>query len=76
MFFESQNDRFAYLNSAISSDNLLINYEILQINRQILNINKQVLYINQKLLETNNKRNQELIEILKEIRDNGIKRNI
>lgn len=48
--------------AGINADNLLINYQILQINKQILKNSQQ--------------RDEEIIKLLKEIRDNGIKRNI
>lgn len=53
---------FENLNAGINADNLLINYQILLINR--------------KILESNEKRNEEITQLLKEIRDNGTKRDI
>lgn len=55
MFFESEADRLAYMNYIATMANVGINTEILQLNKLIL--------------ETNEKRNKELIEILKELKN-------
>ena len=56
----SENDRLAYLNYSGTLANLAINSEILQINKLIY--------------ESNEKRNQEITELLKEIRDENKRR--
>ena len=60
MFFKSEADRLAYLNYSATLANLAINSEILQINKLIY--------------ESNEKRNQEITELLKEIRDENKRR--
>lgn len=56
----SEADRLAYLNYSATLANLAINSEILQINKLIY--------------ESNEKRNQEITELLKEIRDENKRR--
>lgn len=56
----SEADRLAYLNYSVTLANLAINSEILQINKLIY--------------ESNEKRNQEITELLKEIRDENKRR--
>ena len=53
---------YEHINASINASNLLINYEMLRINNLIL--------------QSNLERNEEIIKLLKEIRDNGNKRNI
>ena len=56
----SEADRLAYLNYSVTLANLAINSEILQINKLIY--------------ESDEKRNQEITELLKEIRDENKRR--
>ena len=53
--FYNDNDRLVYLNYLASSMNLSVNMEMLEINKMIY--------------QSNEKRNQEILELLKEIKN-------
>lgn len=61
MFF-NEADRFSYLNYMATSMNVAISLEMLEINKLIY--------------RSNEKRNQEILDLLKEIKDENKRRNI